>query len=259
MSPIINNLKICVMKIKSPWLSIAIVAVIAFIVLTSLKSMVIKAKDIEGAWEYGPADKHTVMIATDQIFSVVTYDGPGKKMISSFGGKWRIDGNKLLQTIEWNNTEPQQVGKELTAEVAIKGGKLMVGATKEIFTRIDDGKGDLNGAWIITGSYENDKVNKRPNAFFPRRTMKILSGSRFHWIAYNVQSKQFMNAGGGDYTAKDGKYTEHIEFFTKTPESVGKTVSFQYEFVDGDWRHKGQKSTGGPLDECWTKREKLEK
>ena len=32
-----------------------------------------------------------------------------------------------------------------------------------------------------------------------------------------------MNAGGGTYNTTNGKYTENIEFFTKTAESVGKT------------------------------------
>jgi hypothetical protein len=32
-----------------------------------------------------------------------------------------------------------------------------------------------------------------------------------------------------------------------------------YSFVDGDWRHKGVKSTGGPMDECWSRRATLEK
>lgn len=68
-----------------------------------------------------------------------------------------------------------------------------------------------------------------------------------------------MNAGGGTYTNANGKYTENIEFFTKTPESVGKTLVFDYSFVNDDWRHKGEKSTGGPMDECWSRRETLEK
>lgn len=53
--------------------------------------------------------------------------------------------------------------------------------------------------------------------------------------------------------------TETIEFFTKTAESVGKSLAFDYSFVNGDWRHKGQKSTGGSMDECWSKRETLKK
>lgn len=55
-----------------------------------------------------------------------------------------------------------------------------------------------------------------------------------------------------------GSIRKMIEFFTKTPESVGKALNFQYSFVDGDWRHKGEKSTGGALDECWSRRETLE-
>ncbi len=89
--------------------------------------------------------------------------------------------------------------------------------------------------------------------------MKVLSGKYFHWIAYNVATKAFMNAGGGTYTTINGKYTEHIEFFTKTSESVGKSLSFNYSFADGDWRHRGEKSTGGPMDECWSRRDSLEK
>jgi hypothetical protein len=199
------------------------------------------------------------MINTDKIFSVATYNAPGKKFISSYGGTWRIQGNKLIQNIEWNTKDPEQVGKEISSEITLAGSKLTLTRSNETWNRIDDGKlGELTGAWIITGNYTNDKVSKRPSPFFPRRTMKVLSGTRFHWIAYNVETKQFMNAGGGSYSAYDGKYTEQIEFFTKTPESVGKTLSFQYSFVDGDWRHKGEKSTGGPLDECWSRRETLE-
>jgi hypothetical protein len=234
-------------------------AVSATVVFTSLKNTDIDAKDIKGAWEYGPAEKHTVMINTEKVFSVATYDDPGKKFINSYGGTWRIQGNKLIQKIEWNSKDPEQVGKEVSSEITIAGSKLTLTPSNEIWNRVDDGKpGELSGAWIITGNYTNDKVSKRPNPFFPRRTMKVLSGKHFHWIAYNVQTKQFMNAGGGSYSARDGKYTEHVEFFTKTPESVGKTLSFEYLFVNGDWRHKGEKSTGGQMDECWSKRETLE-
>ncbi len=236
---------------------------LAFVVTTAFTLIIkpgVDIKDLKGAWEYGPAEKHTVMINTDKVFAVAVYDLPGKKFISSYGGTWRVEDNKLIQNIEWNNINPRQVGTEITTEISINGKKLTTAASKETWNRVGDDKtDDLTGAWIITGNYNNDKVSKRPSPFVPRRTMKILAGGRFQWIAYNVQTKEFINAGGGSYNAKDGKYTEQVEFFTKTPESVGKSLSFQYSFVDGDWRHRGEKSTGGPLDECWSKREALEK
>ena len=236
------------------------VSATAVFLLSSLTTKTIDTRDIVGAWRYGPAENRTVMINTDKIFSVATYDTPGKKFISSYGGTWRVDGNNLVKKIEWNSTDSALVGKELTENVQIKNGKLIVKPANITWNRLDDGKpGELMGAWIITGNFRNDTVSKRSSPFFPRRTMKVLSGKYFQWIAYNVATKTFIDAGGGTYTTANGKYTENIEFFTKTSESVGKTLVFDYSFVNGDWRHKGQKSTGGPMDECWSKRETLEK
>ena len=227
---------------------------------TSFDRAKINPEDIIGSWESGPAENRTVRINTDNVFSVATYNLPGKEFIKSYGGTWRIEDDKLIEKIEWNSAEPAQVGREFSYTADIRDGKLHFHQNNQTWNRVDDGKsGELAGAWIISGSFSGDKVSKRQNPFYPRRTMKVLSGSRFHWIAYNVESKQFINAGGGTYTSNNGKYTETIEFFTKTPASVGKTLGFRYSFVNGDWRHQGEKSTGGPMDECWSRRETFEK
>jgi hypothetical protein len=239
---------------------ITLIGITAAIFLTTAFNTTIDSKDIIGAWGYGTPENRTVMINTGKIFSVVTYDMPGKKFISSYGGVWHVENNTLVRKIEWHSKDTTQIGKEITEAVEITGGKLIVKNNNETWTRLDDGKpGALMGAWIITGSYRNDSVSKRSSPFYPRRTMKVLSGKYFHWIAYNVVTKSFQNAGGGTYTTANGKYTENIEFFTKTPESIGKSLVFDYSFVNGDWRHKGQKSTGGEMDECWSRRETLEK
>ena len=225
-------------------------------------SFTIKKEDsklIQGAWQYKDGKEQTIIIITPHIFSSATYNLSEKKFISSYGGSWTMKGTQLIFTTEWNSTDSSKVGTESVTGIKLNGGNLVMEGLPKKLDRLDDGTpGELAGDWIITGSYNNDQVSKRRSPFFPRRTMKILSGKHFQWIAYNVVTKQFIDTGGGTYTTNNGKYTETIHFFTKTAESVGKSISFDYSFVNGDWRHKGQKSTGGPMDECWTKREVLE-
>lgn len=249
------------MNSKLKWIIVSLICLASLVCLTGLKPIFIEPEALIGAWGYGPENHRTVMVSTGNIFSVTTYDLPGKKFIQSYGGTLKVEGNKMVRMIEWNSADSSQVGKEIINEIALTGGNLVVKSTSETWERLDDGKpGALMGAWIITGSFSEDgKVSKRASPFYPRRTMKLLSGKYFQWIAYNVATKTFINAGGGSYTTDNGKYTEQVAFFTKTPESVGKTLVFDYSFVNGDWRHKGQKSTGGPMDECWSRRETLEK
>lgn len=216
-------------------------------------------KEIQGAWQYTSGKEQTVIIISAQIFSSATYNISEKKFISSYGGTWSVKDNKLVLKTEWNSNDSTKVGADWVADITIEKKQLSISGLPKKLDRLDDGTpGALAGAWVITGSYTNDQVSKRRSPFYPRRTMKVLSGKHFQWIAYNVVTKQFIDTGGGTYTTENGKYTETIHFFTKTAESVGKSLSFEYSFVNGDWRHKGQKSTGGPMDECWTKRELLE-
>ncbi len=215
---------------------------------------------LTGAWSAGTPENQTIAIYSGNVFAIANYDITGKKFLSSYGGTWKVEGKQLIRKIEWNSMDSSTVGTEMRSDIKLSAKKLNIPSLKENFERMDDGTpGELAGAWIISGNFINDKASKRANPFYPRRTMKVLSGKYFHWIAYNVATKQFLNAGGGTYTTVNGKYTENIHFFTKTSESIGKSLEFNYSFIDGEWRHQGQKSTGGAMDECWTKREILEK
>ena len=51
-------------------------------------------------------------------------------------------------------------------------------------------QGNLQGAWLMSGRVRNGNTEARDTSR-PRKTMKILSGTRFQWIAYNTETKQF--------------------------------------------------------------------
>jgi hypothetical protein len=55
-----------------------------------------------------------------------------------------------------------------------------------------------------------------------------------------------------------GKYTENIDFFSRDQSRVGMSLSFDFALTpENDWRHSGKSSKGDPIDEVWSKREKL--
>lgn len=215
----------------------------------------LKVDGLVGVWETGTDQKMT-KIVTPEFFSIAVYKG--NEFVSTAGGRWRIEGKNIIRTYEFNTANPELVGTEETVTAELKKNKLSVtnDGSKQEWTRLDDGTpGQLAGAWLITGRMRNGEISRStPGA---RRTMKILSGSRFQWIAYNVETKEFFGTGGGTYTTVDGKYTENILFFSRDSSRVGASLQFDFSLEDGDWRHKGLSSRGEPLDEIWTKREKI--
>jgi hypothetical protein len=216
------------------------------------------AQDLSGAWQSGTEENRSTMIIAGKFFSVAVYNLKDKTYTGTYGGQWRVDKNQFIEIQEFNTMKPELIGIEQRAEIKTQKDKLVftAGNGTQEFTRIDAGKpGELSGAWLITGRMVDGNINKRtPGA---RKTMKILSGTRFQWIAYNNETKEFFGTGGGTYTTVDGKYTESIDFFSRDNSRVGAKLEFDFSLMDGDWRHSGKSSKGDPIDEVWSKREKI--
>ena len=134
----------------------------------------------------------------------------------------------------------------INAKIKIAGDKLTVtqnvGEEESVmvFSRIDDATGDLAGAWRITQRMRQGAMTAMRQG--PRKTIKMITGTRFQWAAFNPETKQFSGTGGGSITLEDGTYTEHIEFFSRNKDRVGASLTFDYK-VDGiNWDHSGMSS-----------------
>ncbi len=221
-------------------------------------SLSIQSQNLEGGWQGGSDENHIAMIVAGKFFSAAVYNKKTGNYIGTYGGSWRIEKNQFIEVQEFNTFHPEWIGTEQKSEVTLKGNKLTFKTKErtEEFTRLDDGTpGALSGAWLITGRVTDSGQQKMtPGA---RRTMKILSGTRFQWIAYNVDTKEFFGTGGGTYTTINGKYTETIEVFSRDNSRVGAILEFDYSIKDGDWYHSGKSSKGDPINEIWSKREKV--
>jgi hypothetical protein len=228
--------------------------------LLLILSLQLSAQSVIGAWEAittkdGQQVKNIVIFS--EFHQVSTwYNLNDGKFLETNGGLYRLDGNTMTETVEFNSANSESVGKSISFPIEVSGSTLKIDGKDIVWTRIDDGKpGDLQGAWLMSGRKRDGEIQKRDTSG-PRKTMKILSGKRFQWIAYNTETKEFLGTGGGTYTTLNGKYTESIEFFSRDQSRVGAKLEFDYQLKDGDWHHSGLSSKGEPLYEVWTKRSK---
>ena len=232
---------------------------IVILALYCLSFPVLCSQDLQGAWESTRTNEEEVEIQYIAIFSgdfvsEAFFEKANGKFKGTWGGSFSAKDNKFTHTYEYASFDPELVGTSRSIPYELKDGKLHM--ADKVWNRIDDGTpGDLFGAWLISGRKRDGEIVRRDTSG-PRKTMKILSGTRFQWIAYNTEIKQFMGTGGGTYTTVDGKYTENIGFFSRDDSRVGASLQFNYELKDGDWHHSGLSSKGKPIYEVWSIRTK---
>ena len=232
---------------------------IIFLIIYTLLVTNTNAQSFIGAWERNHNSENgeelkSVVIFSDGYQAISTYESKSGKFINSNGGTWELMGDTMTEKVEFDTNNPDRVGSEVTFKVKITETTMSIVGTDMEFQRIDDGlPGYLKGAWLMAGRVRDGKKQLR-NTSGPRKTMKLLSGKRFQWIAYNTESKKFMGTGGGTYTTKNGVYSENIEFFSRDNSKSGIELEFEYEIIDNEWNHKGFSSKGDPLHEIWKPR-----
>jgi len=207
-------------------------------------------------------DLTTVKIFTADYFIYSTYSLVDNKFMEAGGGTWEMTASGIDETYEFQTSNPDWVSKKIAYSFkddhekmplslkVIKNGQ----SVEEVWTKIDDGESPLFGAWRITQRERNGEMGAMQQG--PRKTMKVLSGTRFQWAAFNVETREFSGTGGGTFTAKDGKYTENIEFFSRDDSRVGASLEFDFNVQGKDWHHKGLSSRGEPIYEIWTNQDK---
>lgn len=227
-----------------------------------LLSMVftLQAQNLNGAWQAisinneGHAMKH-LLIFSDNYFVETQYRADTSEFIATKGGFYSYENGKLKRELEFNTAVPDQVGQEFIDWIVFKSSQLTFKDSGIEFSQLDDGSpGDLASAWIFAGRKSSDGTINLRTGEHSRKTMKVLSGTKFQWIAFDVDTRQFMGTGGGTYTTENGKYTETIEFFSRDASRVGNQLEFEFETIDGNWHHSGLSSKGDPIYEIWAKR-----
>jgi hypothetical protein len=222
----------------------------------------VHAQSLDGAWKLVTqngkpvTDQEFVKIYQDNYFSFGIKNISDNHFVGAGGGPYSYQDGKYSEVLDFFTLDSTQVGSSTSYKIDLSQNRLVLsgntkkGQLEETWEKISDSKDSLTGNWVFTGrKRDNELTRSTPGA---RRTVKILSGGRFQWIAFNSETKEFSGTGGGTYTAVDGKYVEKITFFSRDDKRVGASLEFDYELMDGEWHHSGKSSTGSPIYEIWT-------
>lgn len=211
------------------------------------------SQKIEGAWEFKNADKHTVLMYKDGYFTHTEYTTT--EFLSSWGGLAKTNNSQLMISVEFNSSNSENVGKEIAYEFLINNDQLQIkeNGVSIKYQRIDDGNAPLAGVWKISGREQDGKI-VAIHQTGARKTLKMLTGSRFQWFAINPETKEFSGSGGGTYSFSDGKYIENIQFFSRDNSRVGAQLAFDGKIENSEWHHSGLSSKGDKIYEIWSRK-----
>jgi hypothetical protein len=211
----------------------------------------------KGAWKsQEPTGSASTLIVADNYLVIASYSIGNKYFERSEGGPFTISGDQMTYTPEFNSADTAKIGIPIVFTVIVKDDILTLRYEEAmVWMRVDDATSTpMAGAWHITekasgGQGELVQIHQEGT----RKTLKLLSKTRFQWFAIDPAVKGFYATGGGTYTAENGKYTEKIQFFSKDNNRVGSSLKFDYKLENGRWDHSGKSSDGKPVHEVWEK------
>lgn len=206
----------------------------------------------------GKKSVHEVKVNED-YFIYNEYEIAPANFIKTVGGFIQIENTKsnslVVVLLEFNSDFEKDGVRQLSIPFEMTGKSLKMNWFQELtLTPNSPSTQDLDGGWLFA-TKGPDTGQERRGEENTRKTLKLLMDNTFQWVAYDTESFRFSGTGGGSYSAENGIYKEHIEFFSKDNSRVGALLEFNYKLEGDDWHHTGKNSKGEPMYEIWSKRE----
>lgn len=220
-------------------------------------SLNLTAQSLEGSWklteENGQnlTNNEVIRIYQDGYFAEAAKATDSNEFLWALGGEYSAEDYSVK--LDFNTKSPELVGETTDPKLEfIDENTIEINEVNSIqlWERISKEQNDLDGNWVITGRKRNGEMNTMKPG--DRRTIKILGGDRFQWVAFNSATKEFHGTGAGKYSAVNGEYSENIDLFSRDKNRVGASLQFDYELKDGKWHHSGESSKGDPIYEIWS-------
>lgn len=199
----------------------------------------------------------TVKIYDKEFFVFGAYHPETNEFLYAGCGTYSYDAKKYSENLQIYTRNEEALGKDQAYDLKISGKTLTLKAEmhgkklEEKWEKLDGPSTALTGLWRISERKVEDEMRDMPLA--DRKTLKIISGTHYQWIAFNSATGVLSGTGGGEYVIKDGKYVEHVRFMSRNNELAAKRpeLPFDFEVKEGKWHHSGFSSVGNPIYEIW--------
>lgn len=182
----------------------------------------LSAQSLEGSWQLTHlngdevTDREVIKIVVDGYFALGSKRMEDNAFLGAAGGAYKVIGNKLIEKRDFDTYDESKINQEKHYDLKwVDDDRIQISdnAHTKIWERRSSATDELSGSWLITGRQRNGEMKTMTPG--DRRTLKILHGDRFQWVAFNSATKSFIASGGGTYSARNGVYTEHITFFQR--------------------------------------------
>ena len=144
------------------------------------------SQDLEGAWSLEEDGVTRWLLMVDGCFTWTKYATVDGFYQNTVGGTYQNNSDQIIATIEFNPHDSTEVGQTLRWKYDLAGDKLSIRLKDDQPFEFTKSKSpdpaDLSGAFLFSGRKRDGEITRR-DTDQPRKTMKILVGDRFQWIA----------------------------------------------------------------------------
>lgn len=212
-----------------------------------LTSNCLAQNSLKGAYIAKEENITHLWLFVDNYSSYIKYTD--EEFLYTWGGSYIFKDGQISIDVEYDTEQEGRIGAPLDIIASIEGGDIQGKDLRWIKQK--NNPQNLDGVWRISGRQQEGSVSQIPRG--DRKTVKILIDGYFQWIAINPTVKGFYGTGGGTYNFENGRYSEHILFFSRDNSRIGTTLTFNGELKNDQWHHSGKSSKGDPIYEIWSR------
>jgi len=219
------------------------------------------SQTLNGAWRLVEKDNNAIEVEAIKLFSnsyftYAVYEKRSGEFIEAKGGTYALTNLSYKEHLEIDSSEPEHSGTTDEYSISLEERTMTLTKLKtgeqEVWKKFDEANTlEMVFCWSIYKKRDEGNANWRTIPYAPRKTLKMITNTRYQVLALNSETGQFVGSSGGTWSGTDDTYTEHIEFFSKDRSNVGRSLQFKRTFQDGLWLHTGKTTKGETMEEKW--------